>query len=115
MALTTKMILAKDLEIGNVIVAPFGRKAKVEWLELKRDFLMFKVEGLPRDRMDPYREVFIEVDEAAEKMYLVCANCGEAFDSIDAAVVHESTPSGIDGLLVCDDVDYEIKPESEAM
>ena len=44
--------------------------------------------------------------EQPEQMYLVCDSCGEAFDSIETAAVHD--PSGHEAL-------WRILPESEAM
>ncbi len=41
-----------------------------------------------------------------EKLYLVCRECGEAFDSIEAAFTH---------MCELGDATYAILPESEAM
>lgn len=48
-----------------------------------------------------------------EKQYLVCFNCGEAFDSITTAHEHGTAdPSGSAGW--CGDDGFSIVPESEA-
>lgn len=43
-----------------------------------------------------------------EKLYLVCQECGEAFDEITTAKAHEPN-----GQYYCST--YELLPESEAM
>jgi len=44
-----------------------------------------------------------------EKLYLVCENCGEAFDELQAAKAHEI-------FMGCEDETvYRVLPESEAM
>lgn len=49
------------------------------------------------------------VDDGNMQNYLVCTNCGEAFDNIDSANDHELSPD-------CpDEANYSIKPESEVL
>jgi Fe2+ or Zn2+ uptake regulation protein len=52
-------------------------------------------------------------DQHGEKQFLVCRNCGEAFDTITAA--HEHGTADLSGCAGwCGDEGFNIVPESEA-
>lgn len=46
-----------------------------------------------------------------EKYYLVCEPCGEAFDDVQIAAAHPANPSS---LPECEDLSFELLPESQA-
>ena len=49
-----------------------------------------------------------------EKMFLVCKNCGEAFDTIETAHQHGTFIAGPDPSW-CGEDGFDLLPESEAM
>lgn len=49
--------------------------------------------------------------EMPEKYYLSCESCGEVFDDVQIAASHPNSPSS---LPECEDLSFELLPESVA-
>jgi hypothetical protein len=63
-----KLIKATELKVGDVMIGFLDRTAEViEVNTTGRQFVYFKVEGLPRDRVDKYAEIWIRVPDVVDE------------------------------------------------
>jgi hypothetical protein len=67
-----KLIKATELKVGDVMIGFLDRTAEViEVNTTGRQFVYFKVEGLPRDRVDKYAEIWIRVPDVVDEAAII--------------------------------------------